>query len=230
MHRRVRRYALREVIKPGIKLVDMCEKIENATRTFLEADRGPTAGVKAGIGFPTGCSINSCAAHYTPNPGDKTVLNYDDVMKLDFGQPQPKAVTYHHASYGVETSRSGGRSLGPQISSSRLFGSFLKDSQLAGTHVDGYIVDSAFTWAPNPKFEPLLRAVRWNSATFHIMHFPSMKETESSVLPGAELGQLSCLTVASSSKALWSTHPTQPSVMVHDGDRPAPALPNSHES
>lgn len=25
------------------------------------------------------------AAHYTPNAGDKTVLQYDDVMKLDFG-------------------------------------------------------------------------------------------------------------------------------------------------
>ena len=25
------------------------------------------------------------AAHWTPNSGDKTVLEYDDVMKLDFG-------------------------------------------------------------------------------------------------------------------------------------------------
>jgi methionine aminopeptidase len=25
------------------------------------------------------------AAHWTPNAGDKTVLAYDDVMKLDFG-------------------------------------------------------------------------------------------------------------------------------------------------
>lgn len=25
------------------------------------------------------------AAHWTPNTGDKTVLQYDDVMKLDFG-------------------------------------------------------------------------------------------------------------------------------------------------
>jgi methionyl aminopeptidase len=27
----------------------------------------------------------SVAAHWTPNGGDKTVLQYDDVMKLDFG-------------------------------------------------------------------------------------------------------------------------------------------------
>ena len=39
----------------------------------------------AGIAFPTGCSINECAAHYTPNPGDDTVLGKDDVMKIDFG-------------------------------------------------------------------------------------------------------------------------------------------------
>lgn len=38
-----------------------------------------------GIGFPTGCSLNNCAAHYTPNAGDKTVLQYNDVCKIDFG-------------------------------------------------------------------------------------------------------------------------------------------------
>ena len=40
---------------------------------------------KAGIAFPTGCSINHVAAHYTPNSGDKTVLQYGDVCKFDFG-------------------------------------------------------------------------------------------------------------------------------------------------
>ena len=39
----------------------------------------------SGIAFPTGCSLNHVAAHYTPNKGDKTVLGYDDVMKVDFG-------------------------------------------------------------------------------------------------------------------------------------------------
>lgn len=39
----------------------------------------------SGIAFPTGCSLNWVAAHWTPNAGDKTVLQYDDVMKLDFG-------------------------------------------------------------------------------------------------------------------------------------------------
>ena len=39
-------------------------------------------GLEAGIAFPTGCSLNFVAAHWTPNAGDKTVLGYDDVMKL----------------------------------------------------------------------------------------------------------------------------------------------------
>jgi len=68
------------IIKPGIKLIDICEQIEACNRRLVEAD-----GLKQGIAFPTGCSINHCAAHYTPNPGDNTVLGYDDVMKIDFG-------------------------------------------------------------------------------------------------------------------------------------------------
>ena len=39
----------------------------------------------AGIAFPTGCSLNHVAAHWTPNAGDNTVLGVDDVMKVDFG-------------------------------------------------------------------------------------------------------------------------------------------------
>uniref|UniRef100_A0A6B2FWJ2 Methionine aminopeptidase n=1 Tax=Myxobolus squamalis TaxID=59785 RepID=A0A6B2FWJ2_MYXSQ len=41
--------------------------------------------LEAGLAFPTGCSLNNCAAHYTPNAGDKTVLQYEDVCKIDFG-------------------------------------------------------------------------------------------------------------------------------------------------
>lgn len=44
-----------------------------------------------GIAFPTGCSLNWVAAHWTPNAGDKTVLAYDDVMKLDFGTQAGRA-------------------------------------------------------------------------------------------------------------------------------------------
>lgn len=42
-------------------------------------------GLKASIAFPTGCSLNHVAAHYTPNSGDLTQIGQDDVCKIDFG-------------------------------------------------------------------------------------------------------------------------------------------------
>lgn len=79
VHRQTRRYA-QSFIKPGIKLIDMCEKLEETNRLLVRE-----RGMEAGIGFPTGCSLNHVAAHYTPNKGDETVLQYGDVMKVDFG-------------------------------------------------------------------------------------------------------------------------------------------------
>jgi methionyl aminopeptidase len=79
VHRQVRAYA-QSFIKPGIALSDMCERLENKNRELVQE-----AGLDRGIAFPTGCSLNHVAAHYTPNPGDGTVLRYDDVMKVDFG-------------------------------------------------------------------------------------------------------------------------------------------------
>jgi len=79
VHRQVRHHA-QSYIKPGIKLIDMCEMLENTNRMLVGE-----AGLDRGIGFPTGCSLNHVAAHYTPNCGDDTVLTYDDVMKVDFG-------------------------------------------------------------------------------------------------------------------------------------------------
>ncbi|XP_030522262.1 methionine aminopeptidase 2B-like isoform X1 [Rhodamnia argentea] len=107
VHRQVRKY-IREILKPGMLMTDLCETLENTVRKLISAN-----GLQAGIAFPTGCSLNWVAAHWTPNTGDKTVLQYDDVMKLDFG-----------------------------------------------THIDGLIVDCAFTVAFNPMFDPLLEASR----------------------------------------------------------------------
>ncbi|GLI69500.1 hypothetical protein VaNZ11_014134 [Volvox africanus] len=107
VHRQVRKH-MRSVIKPGIRLFDMCEQLEDMVRTLIEVN-----GLEQGIAFPTGCSLNYVAAHWTPNAGDKTVLQYDDVMKIDFG-----------------------------------------------THVGGRIIDSAFTVHFNPKFDPLIAAVK----------------------------------------------------------------------
>jgi len=71
------------------------------------------SGLERGIAFPTGCSINRCAAHYTPNTGDDTVLGVDDIVKIDFG-----------------------------------------------THVNGRIIDCAWTMTFNPIFDPLVQAVK----------------------------------------------------------------------
>ncbi|KAL6971859.1 Methionine aminopeptidase 2B, partial [Sarracenia purpurea var. burkii] len=102
VHRQVRKY-IRSILKPGMLMIELCETLENTVRKLISE-----SGLQAGIAFPTGV-----AAHWTPNSGDKTVLQYDDVMKLDFG-----------------------------------------------THVDGHIVDCAFTVAFNPIFDPLLEASR----------------------------------------------------------------------
>ena len=79
VHRQVRHWA-QSFIKPGIKLINMCDKIEDMNRKLVKEK-----GLECGIAFPTGCSLNYVAAHYTPNTGDNTVLQYGDVMKIDFG-------------------------------------------------------------------------------------------------------------------------------------------------
>jgi methionyl aminopeptidase len=61
-------------------MIDIVEELEKRSRLLTEAQ-----GFKQGIAFPTGCSLNHCAAHWTPNPGDTTVLQKEDVVKIDFG-------------------------------------------------------------------------------------------------------------------------------------------------
>lgn len=113
VHRQVRQYAQR-TIKPGQTLTDIANSIEDSVRA-LTGHQGLTEGdaMIAGMGFPTGLSRNHCAAHYTPNAGNKMVLQQEDVMKVDIG-----------------------------------------------VHVNGKIVDSAFTIAFEPKYDNLLLAVK----------------------------------------------------------------------
>ncbi|XP_027630152.1 methionine aminopeptidase 2 isoform X3 [Tupaia chinensis] len=84
------------------------EKLEDCSRKLIKEN-----GLDAGLAFPTGCFLNNCAAHYTPNAGDTTVLQYDDICKIDFG-----------------------------------------------THINGRIIDCAFTVTFNPKYDTLLKAVK----------------------------------------------------------------------
>lgn len=85
VHRQVRQYA-QQNIKPGQTLTEIAEGIEDAVRA-LTGHQGLEEGdnIKGGMGFPCGLSINHCAAHYTPNAGNKMVLQQGDVMKVDFG-------------------------------------------------------------------------------------------------------------------------------------------------
>lgn len=113
IHRQVRQWAQKS-IKPGQTLTEIAEGIEDGVRA-LTGHQGLEEGdaLRSGMGFPTGLSLNHCAAHYTPNAGNKMVLQQGDVMKVDFG-----------------------------------------------VHVNGSIVDSAFTMAFEPQYDPLLAAVK----------------------------------------------------------------------
>ncbi|OJJ35935.1 hypothetical protein ASPWEDRAFT_156207 [Aspergillus wentii DTO 134E9] len=87
IHREVRQYAQRELIKPGKGLFSIAEGIEDGVRA-LSGHQGlePGDGFKASMGFPTGLCLNNIAAHWTPNPGGKDViLKNDDVLSVDFG-------------------------------------------------------------------------------------------------------------------------------------------------
>lgn len=113
IHRQVRQHAQR-VIKPGQTLTEIANEIEDGVRALTGHD-GLTEGdsLQGGMGFPTGLNLNHCAAHYSPNAGNKVVLGEADVMKVDIG-----------------------------------------------VHLNGRIVDSAFTMAFQPQYDNLLAAVK----------------------------------------------------------------------
>lgn len=114
VHRQVRQW-VQHAAKPGISLNEIAEGIEDGVRALLgHQGLEPGDSLKAGMAFPTGLPLNNCAAHYTPNPGQKEiVLQADDVMKVDFG-----------------------------------------------VHVNGWIVDSAFTVTFDPVYDNLVAAVK----------------------------------------------------------------------
>ncbi|KAL3456505.1 MetAP 2-2 [Aspergillus heterothallicus] len=113
IHRQVRKHT-QEFAKPGRTLTEIAVEIDDGVRALLDnAGLAPGDGLKSGLGFPTGLSLNNCVAHFTPNPGQKEiVLTNKDVMKVDFG-----------------------------------------------VHINGWIVDSAFTMSFDPVYDNLLAAV-----------------------------------------------------------------------
>eukprot|EP01053_Blabericola_migrator_P001461 Blabericola_migrator_1__1460@NODE_1385_length_4665_cov_90_290126_g927_i0_p1_GENE_NODE_1385_length_4665_cov_90_290126_g927_i0NODE_1385_length_4665_cov_90_290126_g927_i0_p1_ORF_typecomplete_len442_score97_89Peptidase_M24/PF00557_24/5_1e39_NODE_1385_length_4665_cov_90_290126_g927_i032454570 len=107
-HRQTRKF-VQEFLRPGLTTLEVVQALEAKSRDLVNA-----RGLEAGYAFPTGISINHCAAHYTPNYGEAPViLKYDDVVKIDFG-----------------------------------------------VHVNGRVVDSAFTVAFDERFDNLLMATK----------------------------------------------------------------------
>ncbi len=67
----VKTYA-REMIKPGMKLIDIARSIDDK---IIE--------LGGELGFPVNLSVNEIAAHYTPSPGDEQIA--EGLLKLDVG-------------------------------------------------------------------------------------------------------------------------------------------------
>ncbi|CAL6009431.1 Methionine_aminopeptidase [Hexamita inflata] len=93
MHREVRQYA-RTLIKPGVSLLQVAVDVEakiaqicgNSTQSTCIVNK--TSGSHpyyCGQAFPLGLSVNNCAAHYAPIPGDDQILTQNDIVKVDFG-------------------------------------------------------------------------------------------------------------------------------------------------
>ena len=79
IHKNIRK-ELKDFIRPDIKLIDICEFIENKIRD------NSVNQVNNGIAFPTGVSLNNIAAHWTPiKKTNSTLLTKDDVLKIDYG-------------------------------------------------------------------------------------------------------------------------------------------------
>lgn len=75
---------VRNTIKPGMTLKDIALLIEDNIKTNIEFDNNKP--LDRGIAFPVGLSLNNCAAHYTPNYGDNTIiLTEKDILKIDYG-------------------------------------------------------------------------------------------------------------------------------------------------
>lgn len=62
------------MIKPGVKVIEVCEAVEKA---IIEAGARPA--------FPCNLSINHEAAHYSPVIGDEKVIPDGAIVKLDIG-------------------------------------------------------------------------------------------------------------------------------------------------
>ncbi len=110
IHKDIKKY-INEIIKLDMNLYDLAINIENKIKEMVTYDRNNP--LNGGIAFPTGLSVNNCAAHWTPYKDNKKILKKTDVIKIDFG-----------------------------------------------VHMNGSIIDSAFTFSFDKKYDKLLESSR----------------------------------------------------------------------
>jgi methionyl aminopeptidase len=94
------REQIRSEVKPGVKVIDICERVESLTKQL-----------GGGIAFPCNVDINQVAAHYVSPVGDQTTIQQGQMVKVDIG-----------------------------------------------THIDGYIADTAVTICLDPAFTQMVKA------------------------------------------------------------------------
>ena len=110
IHKKIEEY-IKNIIKPEIKLYDLALEIENKICDLTNYEKENP--LNSGVAFPTGLSINNCAAHWTPKINSIRKLKKTDVIKIDYG-----------------------------------------------VHIEGSIIDAAFTYSFDDKYKNLLEASR----------------------------------------------------------------------
>lgn len=125
IHKKVRQYIKDELLKPynsfkplewssdnpggrthacEIKLIDLAKSIESYIAKLTNYN--PTNPMAGGVAFPTGLSINNCAAHWTPNPSDTyQTLKHNDLIKIDWGVHVNGAITDGAFSFSFNNDR-----------------------------------------------------------------------------------------------------------------------------
>ncbi len=68
------REQIRGEVKPGIKAIDICDRVENLTKQL-----------GGSIAFPCDVNINQVAAHYCSPIEDPTTIQQDQMVKVDIG-------------------------------------------------------------------------------------------------------------------------------------------------
>lgn len=82
----------KSIAKPGIKLLDLADQIE---------DKIYALGAKPA--FPTNLSLNQIAAHYVPSINDELILKEEDILKIDVGSEVNGAIGDTALTIGPKT-------------------------------------------------------------------------------------------------------------------------------